>query len=379
MTQKADYYDVLGIDRSASDADIKKAYKKKAMKYHPDRNLDNAKQAEAKFKEVREAYAVLSDNQKKAAYDQFGHDMGGHQAGGNPFSGGFGGFDDIFKDIFEGFAGGGQQRSQAQRGGDQLYAMELTLQEAIFGAQRQVTLPTLVQCTDCNGSGAQPGSKPITCPDCGGTGQIRINQGFLSIQQTCPRCKGRGQIIKDPCRSCHGQGRRQSEQRLSVKIPAGVDQGDRIRLQGKGEAGAMGGANGDLYIEFTVKPHPLFTREGKNLICEVPISFTQAALGDEIAIMTLDGKVILKIPKETQSGSLFRLKGKGAPDLSGRAPGDLICKVITETPVKLNNKQRTMLKEFALSLDENHASHQPKTTRLVDAMKQFFKDIMKEG
>ncbi len=313
---KKDFYEVLGVNRDASDDEIKKAYRKLAMKYHPDRNPDNA-QAEEKFKEAKEAYEILSDSQKRAAYDQFGHAGVDPQAGGGGFqggAGGFGGFADAFGDIFgDIFGGGGGRggRSNVYRGADLRYNLEITLEEAAHGCEKQIRIPTMDECETCHGTGAKPGTSAKACSTCGGHGQVRMQQGFFSIQQTCPSCHGTGKVIPDPCRSCHGAGRVKSHKTLSVKIPAGIDEGDRIRLSNEGEAGQNGGPSGDLYIQVHIKQHSVFAREGNDLLCEMPISFTTAALGGEIEIPTLDGAAKIRIPEETQSGKVFRLRGKG--------------------------------------------------------------------
>ncbi|MBI3187542.1 MAG: molecular chaperone DnaJ, partial [Gammaproteobacteria bacterium] len=348
---KRDYYEVLGVSRDVNEADLKKAYRRLAMKFHPDRNTED-KGAEDKFKEAKEAYDVLSDAQKRAAYDQYGH------AGVDPSAaagaGGFGGganFNDIFGDVFgDIFGGGARSRSRAYRGSDLRYNMELSLEEAVAGTTVKIKIPTLVACKTCHGSGAKKGSQATTCTTCGGTGQVRIQQGFFSVQQTCPHCHGAGKMIKDPCHDCHGQGRVEERKTLSVKVPPGVDNGDRIRLSGEGEAGENGGPPGDLYVQIHVKPHPIFERDGSNLLCQVPISVATAALGGELEVPTLNGRVMLKIPSETQTGKLFRIKGKGVAPVRGGGAGDLICKVIVETPVKLTAKQKELLRELESSM-----------------------------
>ncbi|MBS3800195.1 MAG: molecular chaperone DnaJ, partial [Thioalkalivibrio sp.] len=329
MSQR-DYYEVLGVPKDASATDIKKAFRRLAMKYHPDRNPGDA-EAEARFKEARAAYDVLSDDQKRAAYDRYGH------AGVDGSAGGFGGagagassFSDIFEDIFgDIFGGGGGGRGQrAYRGSDLQYNLELTLEEAVFGTEVKVRIPTTVTCEACDGSGAEPGTSPETCPTCNGVGQVRIQQGFFSVQQTCPRCEGSGKIVPTPCKACHGKGRVQEQNTLDVKVPAGVDSGDRIRLAGQGEAGLNGGPPGDLYVQVRVKPHKLFRREGSDLHCEVPVSFATAALGGDLEIPSLDGRVKLKVPPETQSGKQFRVTGKGVKSVHGGGVGDLLCRVV---------------------------------------------------
>jgi len=374
---KQDYYELLDVPRDASDRDIKKAYRRLAMKYHPDRNPGD-KDAEEKFKEISEAYEVLSDAQKKAAYDQFGH------AGVNGQGGGFGGggfegnfsdiFGDVFGDIFGG-GGGGRRRSSVQRGADLRYNLDLSLEEAVRGCEKTLKVPTLVACEVCDGSGAKPGTSAKVCPTCGGAGQIRMQQGFFSVQQTCPTCRGEGKVIAEPCTACHGHGRVEQTKTLQVKIPAGVDTGDRIRLAGEGEAGTHGGPSGDLYVQVNVREHPIFQRDGKHLYCEVPISFVDAALGGELDVPTLEGRVKLKIPAETQTGKLFRLRGKGINPVRGGAVGDLMVKVIVETPVNLNSRQKELLREFDSAVDEGHHKHSPKKHGFFDSVKKFFEDM----
>ncbi len=375
---KKDYYELLGISKSAQADEIKKAYRKLAMKYHPDRNPDN-KDAEAKFKECKEAYEVLSNSEKRARYDQFGHagvdsSMGGGGPGGAGFGGGFDDvFGDIFGDIFGGARGGrGGGRSRAQRGADLKYDLSITLEEAVHGVTKDIQIPTLVNCGKCKGSGAKAGSKKTTCSTCAGAGSVRMQQGFFSVTQTCPQCHGEGEMIADPCAPCHGQGRLRDSKTLSVKIPAGVDSGDRIRLAGEGEAGAMGGPTGDLYVEMHITPHAIFERDDNNLYCEIPINFTTAALGGEIEVPTLSGKVKLKIPAETQSGKLFRLRGKGVKALRSTAIGDLMCRVMVETPVNLDAKQKEVLQALQQSLDVNPGKHSPKSKSWFDKAKRFF-------
>ena len=374
---KRDYYEVLGVQRNATEAEIKKAFKKLAMKFHPDRNPDN-KEAEDKFKEAKEAYDVLSDAQKRAAYDQFGHD-GVAGMGGGYGAGGFGGggasfsdiFGDVFGDIFGGARGGGQR---AYRGADLRYNLELSLEEAVAGTTVKIRVPTLVACEECGGSGAKKGTSPTTCPTCHGQGQVRMQQGFFSLQQACPRCHGSGKIISDPCGSCHGEGRVQKQKTLSVKVPAGVDTGDRIRLSGEGEAGESGGPAGDLYVQISVREHAIFKRDGNDLYCEVPISFSTAALGGELDVPTLDGRVKLKVPAESQSGKLFRLRGKGVKSVRGAQVGDLLCKIMVETPVNLTSKQKELLREFDESMKGN-GKHSPKHHSWLDGVKKFFEEM----
>ena len=371
---KEDYYSLLGVSRGASEAELKKAYKKLAMKYHPDRNQGD-KSAEAKFKEVSEAYEVLTDQNKRQAYDQFGHEGLDQRFGQN---GGFqgGSFNDIFGDVFGDIfgGGGGRGRSGPARGSDLRYDLQLDLEDAVKGKTVQIDVPTMSHCEPCDGSGARKGSSPVTCDTCGGAGQVRMSQGFFSVQQACPQCRGRGQMISDPCGECHGQGVKEERKTLSVKIPAGVDTGDRIRLAGKGEAGPQGGPTGDLYVQMHVRDHEIFVRDDANLHCEVPISFAQAALGGEIEVPTLSGKVKLKVPAETQSGKLFRLRGKGVAPVRGGATGDLLCRVVLETSVNLNSEQREILQQFDKSLAGN-SKHSPRTNNWFDGVKKFFDNL----
>ena len=369
---KRDYYEILGVAKNASADEVKKAYRRIAMKNHPDRNPDN-KAAEDVFKEATEAYEVLSDKEKKAAYDQYGHagvdpnaGFGGGQGGP-----GFGGFSDIFGDVFgDIFGGGGRGRGGPMRGSDLRYDMQLDLEDAVKGKTVQIRVPTLVNCKTCDGSGAKKGSTPTTCGTCGGHGQVRMSQGFIAVQQTCPTCRGRGQVISDPCGVCHGQGRVQESKTLSVKVPAGVDTGDRIRLAGEGEAGPEGGPPGDLYVQIHVREHSLFKREGRNLYCEVPISIVDAILGGEIEVPTLDGRVKLKIPPETQTDRVFRLRGKGVASVRGGGPGDLLCRVVLETPVNLNSEQKDLLRQLQESLEKG--KHSPKRASWFEGVKKFF-------
>ncbi|MGM0905851.1 MAG: molecular chaperone DnaJ [Pseudomonadota bacterium] len=377
-----DFYQVLGVSKDANERDIKKAYKRMAMKYHPDRTKGD-KEMEIKFKEIKQAYEVLSDPQKRQMYDQYGHEAfeQARQGGGGHGAGGFGGgadFADIFGDVFgDIFGGGRRQQARAQRGADLRYNLDMSLEEAVRGKTVELEIPTLVECGDCGGSGAKKGSKPQTCGHCHGAGQIQMRQGFFAVQQTCPQCRGKGTIISDPCRTCHGQGRKEETKTLSVKIPSGVDTGDRIRLANEGEAGEHGAPAGDLYVQVHVREHPIFARDGNNLFCEVPVSFTKAALGGDIEVPTLDGKVKLKVPKETQTGKHFRLRGKGVKSVRTGAVGDLICKVVIETPVNLSSKQRDMLQELedSMGTGDEAAKFRPKEKGFFDGVKQFFDDL----
>ena len=376
---KKDFYEVLGVNRDASDDEIKKAYRKLAMKFHPDRNPDNPK-AEDHFKEAKEAYEILSDAQKRAAYDQYGHAGVDPQAGGfggGGFGGGGGGFGDafadIFGDIFGGRAGGGGGgRSNIYRGADLRYNLEISLEQAAKGTETKIRIPTMEVCDTCSGSGAKAGTQPKTCPTCQGSGQVRLQQGFFSIQQTCPKCHGTGRIIPDPCGSCHGAGRVKQHKTLAVKIPAGVDEGDRIRLAGEGEHGVNGGPPGDLYVQIHLKAHPVFQRDHNDLHCEMPISFTTAALGGEIEIPTLDGAANIKIPAETQSGKVFRLRGKGIKGVRSHTHGDLLCHVVVETPVSLTERQKELLRELEVISGGNTAKHNPRANSWMDKVKEFF-------
>lgn len=371
---KRDYYEALGVAKNASDTQIKKAFKRQAMKYHPDRNPDD-KAAEEKFKEIKAAYDILSDTQKRAAYDQFGH------AGVDPASaaGGFGGgsFSDIFGDVFGDIFGGGSSRSgqRVYRGADLRYNLDLSLEEAVHGTTVKIRVPILTACDDCNGSGARKGTSPSTCSTCGGHGQVRMQQGFFSLQQTCPRCHGSGKIIDSPCKSCRGQGRVRQNKTLSVKVPAGVDNSDRIRLASEGEAGEHGGPAGDLYVHMQVREHPIFQRDGDDLLCEVPIGVATASLGGEFEMPTLNGRVKLKIPAETQTGKLFRLRGKGVKSVRSSAVGDLLCRLVVETPVKLTRQQKELLKEFENTLQQDGANHSPRTSSWLDSVKSFFEGM----
>jgi molecular chaperone DnaJ len=374
---KKDYYEVLGVNRDASEDELKKAYRKLAMKWHPDRNPDNPK-AEEHFKEAKEAYEVLTDAQKRAAYNQFGHAGVDPSAGGAAGAGaGFGGFadafGDIFGDIFGGAGGGGgRQRSTVYRGADLRYNLEISLEDAARGTETRIRIPAMEECETCHGSGAKPGTQPTSCTTCGGHGQVRMQQGFFSIQQTCPRCHGTGKMVASPCGTCSGNGRIKKQKTLAVKIPAGVDEGDRIRLSGEGEAGVNGGPSGDLYVVIQIKQHSVFTRDHNDLHCEMPISFTTAALGGEIEIPTLDGYAKIKIPAETQSGKVFRLRGKGIKGVRSTAHGDLLCHVIVETPVSLTSRQKELLQEFEAISNKDTARHNPRAKSWMDRVKEFF-------
>lgn len=375
---KKDYYEVLGVAKNVSDADLKKAFKRKAMKFHPDRNADD-KDAEVKFKEAKEAYDVLSNPKKRAAYDQFGHagvdaSMGGGAGG---FGGGSGNFSDIFGDVFSDIfgGGGGAGGQRAYRGADLRYKLDLDLEEAVSGTTVKIRVPVMTTCKTCDGSGSKKGSTPTTCSTCGGQGQVRMQQGFFSVQQTCPRCHGTGKMITDPCGTCHGQGRVKETKTLSVKVPPGVDTGDRIRLSGEGEAGEFGGPPGDLYVETHVREHAIFQREDSNLYCEMPISFVTAALGGDLEVPTLEGKVKLKVPPETQSGKLFRLRGKGVKPVRGGAVGDLMCRVVVETPVNLTSEQKDLLTQFEKTLNSSQDRHNPRSSNWLDGVKKFFDGV----
>ena len=365
--EKRDYYEILGVSQSATDIEIKKSYRKLAMKYHPDRNPDDT-QAEIHFKEVKEAYEILSDSQKRQAYDQFGH-AGVKNAGLG--GGGFGDvFGDIFGDIFGAASRGGQAHSA--RGADLRYNLELTLEEAVRGTEVEIEIPTWVSCKKCSGSGVKKGCQPVSCTTCHGAGQVHMQQGFFSIQQTCATCHGAGKIIKDPCTACQGQGRIHERKKLSVKIPAGIDNGDRIRLSGEGETGANSGVTGDLYVQIKIKPHAIFTREDNNLYCEVPVCFTTLSLGGEINVPTLNGSVALKIPAETQTGKMFRLRDKGVKSVRNSSKGDLLCRVDAETPVNLTDQQKEWLTQLNASLQQGGDKHNPQKESWFGKVKKFF-------
>lgn len=366
---KQDYYKILGVARDASDRDIKSAYRRLAMKHHPDRNPDDP-HAETRFKEAKEAFEVLTDPQKRSVYDQFGHEG---------LAGGRGGFDagsafsDIFGEVFGDIFGGGRRGGGAHvfRGADLRYELELDLEQAVFGTETAIQVPSLGECKTCHGTGAAKGSTPRTCDTCHGQGQVRVQQSIFTIQQPCPRCRGRGKVISNPCDTCLGQGRVREERSLSVSVPAGVDTGDRIRLTGQGEAGRNGGPPGDLYVEINVRKHEIFEREGSNLSCEVPVSFATATLGGTIEVPTLDSAVQLKIPPETQSGRVFRLRDKGVKPVRGGATGDLFCRVVIETPVGLNSDQKDLLRQFEASLSAS-GRHKPREQSFFEGVKKFF-------
>ena len=372
---RRDYYQVLDLARTASEVEIKKAYRRLAMKYHPDRNPTDH-EAEGRFKEVKEAYEVLSDTQKRAAYDQFGN------AGVDASRGAGQGFDprdafgDIFGEVFGDIFGGGRRnRSGVYRGADLRYELALDLEQAVFGATANVEFTTLAECGECKGSGSAQGAKPATCETCRGAGQVRMQQGFFAVQQTCPRCQGRGQVITDPCDGCRGQGRLRRQKTLAVKVPAGVDDGDRIRLTGEGEAGRNGGPAGDLYVEIRVREHKIFERDGSHLSCEVPMSFATASLGGTIEVPTLDGNATIKVPPETQSGRVFRLREKGIKPVRGGPTGDLFCRVVVETPVNLSREQKELLRSLEDSLKNDVKRHHPREDSWLDGVKRFFSTL----
>jgi molecular chaperone DnaJ len=372
---KRDYYEILGVDKGAAAADIKKSYRRLAMKHHPDRNKDD-NEAEAKFKEAKEAYEILSDDNKRAAYDRYGHEgVRGGAAGGGHSGEGFG---DIFGDVFGDIFGGGAGRrggNQVFRGADLGYELQLDLEKAVSGDTVTINVPTQVACETCDGSGAEEGSEPVKCTTCGGVGQVRMQQGFFSIQQACPACKGAGTVINDPCKDCHGRGRVSKTKKLSVKVPAGVDDGDRIRLSGEGEAGRNGGPAGDLYVEIHVRAHKIFQRDGADLACEVPISVATATLGGEVELPTLDGNVVLKVPAGTQSAKVFRLRGKGVTTVREHRTGDLFAKVAVETPVNLTSEQESLLQQFDESVSAGGERHNPRAGGWMDTVKRFFDRI----
>lgn len=367
---KRDYYEVLGVSRDTDESTIKKAYRKLAMKYHPDRNAGDVK-SEEMFKEAKEAYEILTDANKRAAYDQFGHaGINANTTGG----GGAQGFSDAFSDIFGDIFGGRGGRSNMHRGSDLRYNLEISLEHAAHGTETKIRIPTMEKCETCHGDGAKPGTSPKTCPTCNGHGQVRMQQGFFSIQQTCPKCQGNGKIITQPCTTCHGVGRVKQHKTLNVKIPVGVDDGDRIRISGEGEAGLNGGPPGDLYVVVHLSAHSVFRREGDHLHCEIPISFSVAALGGEIEVPTLEGHAKIKVPAETQTGKIFRLRGKGIKGVRSRDKGDLLCHVIVETPVKLTVRQRELLEELeAISLEDG-PRHSPRAKSWMDKAREFFSE-----
>ena len=375
---KRDYYEILEVSVTASEGEIKKAYRKLAMRYHPDRNPDD-KEAEDKFKEASEAYEVLSDAQKRQAYDQFGHAGVDGSAGHGGFGGGgFADFGDIFGDIFGGGFGGGHRGPQP--GSDLQYELEVSLEDAVAGTTVDVRIPTKELCESCDGSGAEPGSDVQTCPTCQGIGQVRVQQGFFAVSRTCPNCHGTGKLVKTPCKTCRGEGYKHSSKTLSVKIPAGVDNGDRIRLQGEGEAGEPGAPHGDLYVRIRVKEHKIFQRDGNTLFCDMPLSFATATLGGTMDVPTLNGKANLKIPAGTQSGQRFKLAGKGVKSVRSSHVGDMIVEVHIETPVKLTSEQKELLKAFDESLQgKHHKQHSPKTHSFFDSVKAFFKGDDEDG
>jgi molecular chaperone DnaJ len=376
---KRDFYEILGMAKNASDEEIKKAYRKLAMKHHPDRNPDS-KGSEDKFKEVKEAYEMLSDPAKREAYDRYGHagvdpNMGGAGGFGAGASGGFAdAFGDIFGDIFGGAARGGGRASgpQVYRGADLRYNLEISLEQAAHGFDTTIRVPSWDACETCHGSGAKPGTGPTTCTTCGGHGQVRMQQGFFSIQQTCSKCHGTGKIIPSPCLTCSGAGRIKRNKTLEVKIPAGIDDGMRIRSSGNGEPGLNGGPAGDLYVEIHIKAHPVFQRDGDDLHCEMPISFAKAALGGEIEVPTLSGKASFTIPEGTQSGKTFRLRSKGIKGVRTGYAGDMFCHVVVETPVKLTDKQKDLLRELEHSTIEGGPKHSPQSKSWKDKVKEFF-------
>ncbi len=369
---KRDCYEVLGVDRQVSEADLKQAYRRLAMKYHPDRNKGDP-EADRKFREIQEAYGILSDSEKRSLYDRFGHDAVG-ASGASGTAGAAGGFEDIFGDVFgEMFGRAGRGRTDP-RGADLAYRVELDLEEAVFGVTREVDVEMATQCDACDGSGCAPGTHPETCPTCQGRGEVVVQQGFFTLRQACPKCHGEGRTIRVPCHDCHGAGRVRKTRTLRVKIPAGVDQGDRIRLSGEGEAGMRGGAAGDLYVEVRVRPHRLFQREGSDLHCDVPISFATAALGGTVEVPTLDGHVNLKIPPETQTGVALRLRGKGVRSVRNSSLGDMICTLAVETPVNLNEGQRQILEDLEASLTGNEV-HSPRADSWLKRGRHFVDNL----
>jgi molecular chaperone DnaJ len=372
-TRKRDYYEVLGLNKDASEEEIKKAYRKLAMKHHPDRNPDS-KDGEEKFKEAKEAYEVLTEPEKRRAYDAYGHAGVNPQMGAGPGQEGFGGFAEAFGDIFSDIFGAGQGRGRASvfRGADLRFNLEISLEQAARGTETKIRIPTMETCEICKGSGAKPGTHPKTCDTCHGSGTVRLSQGFFSIQQTCPTCHGTGKMVTDPCAACRGAGRIKKHKTLAVKIPAGVDEGDRIRLSGEGEAGVNGGPPGDLYVVMHLKPHGVFQRDGDDLHCEMPISFTQAALGGEIEIPTLEGSAKIKVPPETQTGQVFRLRAKGIKGVRSTYPGDLLCEVVVETPVRLTDRQKELLRELEEINTKDSNRHNPRAKSFMEKVREFF-------
>ena len=377
MATKRDFYEILGVPKNASDDEIKKSYRKLAMKYHPDRNQGDAS-AEVKFKEAKEAYEMLSDAEKRAAYDQFGHaGVDPNMRGGPGGAGGFGGFGESFGDIFGDIFGQTRRQQgaggkQVFRGNDLSYAMDITLEEAAFGKESQIRIPSFEECTTCSGTGAKPGTSVKTCGTCQGQGVVQMRQGFFSVQQTCPHCRGSGKTITDPCTPCHGQGKVKKQKTLEIKIPAGIDDGMRIRSSGNGEPGTNGGPPGDLFIEIRLQKHDVFQRDGDDLHCAVPISFTTAALGGEIAVPTLGGEAAIDLPEGTQTGKQFRLRGKGIKGVRSSFPGDLYCHITVETPVKLSEHQRKLLKDLDESLKKGGDKHKPSEAGWADKLKNLF-------
>ncbi|KLN60916.1 molecular chaperone DnaJ [Kiloniella spongiae] len=374
---KKDFYEVLGVSRSADAKELKSAYRKLAMKYHPDRNPDDA-EAEKKFKEINEAYGILKDDQQRAAYDNYGHaafENGGPGAGGGFGGGGFGGggFADIFEEMFGGFGGGGgRSAGGSQRGGDLRYNMEISLEDAYTGKEAEIRIPSAVSCDSCDGSGAAKGSSPVTCGTCKGNGRVRMQQGFFTVERTCHSCQGVGKVIENPCGNCHGSGRVEKEKTLQVNIPAGVEEGNRIRLAGEGEMGARGGTPGDLYIFLSIEPHRIFQREGADIYCRVPISMTQAALGGSVEVPTIDGgRAKVSIPDGTQSRQQFRLRNKGMSVLRSSSRGDMYVEVTVETPVNLTKRQKELLREF----EEESGDNSPLSSGFFKRVKEFWEDL----